>query len=260
MLAMGFQTHTFAKRTGLRARDELAFARRERTSERASAKRRVRANARTEDDGYWVPGPFLRPEGSPGAESYTGPTVWRLMQRELAEAEVAQIAPATAKAMSDDDGWTLVDVRPSGDYCERHCWGAVNAQYYRAMDAKNPLNWGKAAISALVFPERIGSKYLNVTENEEFLEELQTHVEWGAKLILYDDIGGVIGEPGVNFENGIQTPSLMALYELAARGWGTENLVHMAGGIGYWDEIEGFDCGECETEDVEEGEGEGEED
>ena len=36
----------------------------------------------------------------------------------------------------------------------------------------------------------------------------------------------------------------MALYELAARGWGTENLLHMAGGLLYWDEVEQFDCGE----------------
>ena len=41
----------------------------------------------------------------------------------------------------------------------------------------------------------------------------------GRTLVVYDDVGGVIGEPGVNFENGVQTPSLMAIYELAARGW-----------------------------------------
>ena len=51
-------------------------------------------------------------------------------------------------------------------------------------------------------------------------------------------------EPGVDFENGVQTPSLMAIYELAARGWGTDNLMHMAGGLMFWDEVDGFDCGE----------------
>ena len=127
----------------------------------------------------------------------------------------------------------------------------IRDRYYRAIDAKDPSQWGKAAISAMMFPERIGSAYLNVTENEDFLDELQEHVEWGSKIILYDDVGGVLGEPGVNYENGIQTPSLMALYELAARGWGTDNLLHMAGGIGFWDEVEGFDCGECAVDDEE---------
>lgn len=213
------------------------------------ARRCMRARASEDENGFWTPGPFLRPEGSPGAESYTGPTVWRLMQEELVGAGIEQIAPASAKAMCEEDGYTLVDVRPFADYCDRHCWGAVNAQYYRAMDAKDPSQWGKAALSAMIFPERIGTAYLNVTENEDFLDELQEHVEWGSKIILYDDVGGVLGEPGVDYENGVQTPSLMALYELAARGWGTDNLLHMAGGIGYWDEIEGFDCGECDVEE-----------
>lgn len=184
--------------------------------------------------------------GSPKAESYTGPTVWRLMQQELVEAGIEQIAPASAKAMCEEDGWTLLDVRPSSDYNRRHCWGAVNAQYYRALDSSDPRNWANSALSAMIFPERLmdGKGYLNVTENEGFLDEVMESVEWGQKLILYDDVGGVIGEPGVNFENGVQTPSLMALYELAARGWGTENLLHMAGGLLYWDEVERFDCGE----------------
>jgi len=149
-------------------------------------------------------------------------------------------------------GWTLLDVRPRSDYNKRHCWGAVNAQYYKPIDTSDPKNWGKAALSALIFPERVGSAYLALTENEDFLDEVLERVEWGSKLIVYDDVGGVIGEPGVNYENGIQTPSLMAIYELAARGWGTENLMHMAGGLVYWDEMDGFDCGEIIEEEGEE--------
>lgn len=220
----------------------------------APSRRRRRAGRRraTDADGFWIPGPFLRPEGSPASESCTGPTVWRLMQTELAKSGLEQIAPARARAMATSNGWTLLDVRPRSDYRERHCWGAANAQYYRAMDARAPENWGKAALSAMMFPERIGKGYLNVTENENFMEEVLEAVEWGSKLIVYDDAGGVIGEPGVNFENGVQTPSLMAIYELAARGWGTENLLHMAGGLVYWDEVDRFDCGEIDASALEE--------
>ena len=39
--------------------------------------------------------------------------------------------------MGEGDGWTLVDVRPESDYEARHCWGAINAQYYRAVDASD---------------------------------------------------------------------------------------------------------------------------
>jgi hypothetical protein len=220
----------------------------------APSRRRRRASSRraTDADGFWIPGPFLRPEGSPASESCTGPTVWRLMQTELAESGLEQIAPSRARAMATERGWTLLDVRPRSDYRERHCWGAANAQYYRAMDARAPENWGKAALSAMMFPERVGKGYLNVTENENFMEEVLEAVEWGSKLIVYDDAGGVIGEPGVNFENGVQTPSLMAIYELAARGWGTENLLHMAGGLVYWDEVDRFDCGEIDASALEE--------
>jgi hypothetical protein len=44
----------------------------------------------------------------------------------------------------------------------------------------------------------------------------------------------------------------MAIYELAARGWGTENLLHMAGGLVYWDEVDRFDCGEIDASALEE--------
>jgi len=206
--------------------------------------------SKTDEDGYWIPGPFLRPEGSPKAEGYTGKTVWKLMQKELVEVGLEQITPTSAKDMTETQGWTLLDVRPYPDYCKRHCWGAVNAQYYVGMDATDPKNWGKAALSAMIFPERVGGAYLNVTENENFLDEVLESVEWGSKLIVYDDAGGVIGEEGVDFENGVQTPSLMAIYELAARGWGTENLMHMAGGL-FWDEVDRFDCGEVAEEDEE---------
>ena len=208
--------------------------------------------SKTDEDGYWIPGPFLRPEGSPKAEGYTGKTVWKLMQKELVEVGLEQITPTSAKDMTETQGWTLLDVRPYPDYCKRHCWGAVNAQYYVGMDAKDPKNWGKAALSAMIFPERVGGAYLNVTENENFLDEVLESVEWGSKLIVYDDVGGVIGEEGVDFENGVQTPSLMAIYELAARGWGSENLIHMAGGLVFWDEVDRFDCGEVSEEDEDE--------
>ena len=220
-----------------------------------SVNRRARSTptrmSKTDEDGYWIPGPFLRPEGSPKAEGYTGKTVWKLMQKELVEVGLEQITPTSAKDMTETQGWTLLDVRPYPDYCKRHCRGAVNAQYYVGMDATDPKNWGKAALSAMIFPERVGGAYLNVTENENFLDEVLESVEWGSKLIVYDDAGGVIGEEGVDFENGVQTPSLMAIYELAARGWGTENLMHMAGGLLFWDEVDRFDCGEVAEEDEE---------
>ena len=197
-------------------RDARARGRGRAPARRASAPKR---KSSVDDDGFWTPGPFARPDGSPPMESYTGPTVWRLMQEEFVASGLEQITPTSARAMCEDDGWTLLDVRPRSDYEKRHCWGAANAQYYRAMDARAPENWGKAALSAMMFPERVGRAYLNVTENENFMDEVLEAVEWGAPLVVYDDVGGVIGEPGVNFENGVQTPSLMAIYELAARGW-----------------------------------------
>ena len=39
---------------------------------------------------------------------------------------------------------------------------------------------------------------------------------------------------------------MMSAHELAMRGWGTDNIKHMAGGLGMWDAIEGFDLGAVE--------------
>lgn len=186
----------------------------------APSRRRRRAGHRraTDADGFWIPGPFLRPEGSPASESCTGPTVWRLMQTELAKSGLEQIAPTSARAMATERGWTLLDVRPRSDYRERHCWGAANAQYYRAMDARAPENWGKAALSAMMFPERVGKGYLNVTENENFMEEVLEAVEWGSKLIVYDDAGG--GDRGAGSEFRERRADAELDGDLRARGAG----------------------------------------
>lgn len=71
------------------------------------------------------------------------------------------------------------------------------------MDARASENWGKVVLSVMMFLECVGKGYLNVMENENFMEEVLEVVEWGLKFIVYDDAGGVIGESGVNFENGV---------------------------------------------------------
>ena len=95
----------------------------------------------------------------------------------------------------------------------------------------------------------VAPQYAAVEENEAFLDEMQECVEWGSPVILYCNSGGVIGDPELNFADGAQTASLIAAHELATRGWGTENIKHMAGGLGMWEGIENFDCGEVPRED-----------
>ena len=97
----------------------------------------VRASADEEDDWDGNPGPFVRPEGSPFFASYTDPTVWKLMQETLRAGEIEQILPAKAKLMAENYGWTLIDVRPYPDYCERHAWGALNAQLYAPQEVND---------------------------------------------------------------------------------------------------------------------------
>ena len=192
---------------------------------------------------------FLKPDGSPALASETDPTVWRLMQQTLREGEVEQILPAKAKLMAENDGWTLIDVRPYPDYCESHAWGAKNAQLYAPLEVNTLAKSLKQAATLALFPERLGDAYAAVEPNEYFLDEMQECVEWGDKVILYCGTGGVIGQADLNFADGRQTASLIAAHELAARGWGTENIKHMAGGLGMWEEIEGFDMGEVPAED-----------
>ena len=115
--------------------------------------------------------------------SVTDPTVWRLMQATLRDAEVEQILPAKAKLMAENDGWTLVDVRPYPDYCESHAWGALNAQLYAPLEADfgDLRKLGKIAATLALFPERLGDAYAAVEENEAFLDEMQECVEWEAR-------------------------------------------------------------------------------
>ena len=236
------------------------------SSRRSSSAVVVRASSSSEDDdeadeeqaGFmgsrdWDgnDGPFIRPEGSPFFASYTDPTVWRLMQETLRAGDVEQILPAKAKLMAENDGWTLIDVRPYPDYCEKHAWSAKNAQLYVPMEVDNLAKVAKAAATVALFPERLGKKYVNVECNEYFLEEMQEEVEWGDKVILYCGTGGVIGTEEQEYADGLQTASLIAAHELAARGWGCENIKHMAGGFEFWENVDGFDVGVIEDEDEE---------
>ena len=200
------------------------------------------------EPGY-VAGPFVVPEGAPGFASYTDPTVWKLMQATLRECEVEQVLPSKAKLLAENDGWTLIDVRPYPDYCASHAWGALNAQLYAPMQVDSFMKAAKQAATLALFPERALDKYAAVECNDSFLDEMQEAVEWGGKVILYCGTGGVIGQPELNFADGAQTASLIAAHELCARGWGTENVKHMAGGLGMWEEIEGFDVGEVPEEE-----------
>ena len=140
------------------------------------------------------------------------------MQQNLREGEVEQILPAKAKLMAENDGWTLIDVRPYPDYCESHAWGAKNAQLYAPLEVNTLAKSLKQAATLALFPERLGDAYAAVEPNEYFLDEMQECVEWGDKVILYCGTGGVIGQADINFADGRQTASLIAAHELAARG------------------------------------------
>ena len=48
--------------------------------------------------------------------------------------------------------------------------------------------------------------------------------------------------------DGMQSASLIAAHELAARGWGCDSIKHMAGGFLMWDEYLEMDCVEVEEE------------
>jgi len=190
--------------------------------------------------------PFLRPSGSPILASTTDPTVWKNMQKVLRDAKVEQIMPKKAKDLIDNHGWTLVDVRPQVDWCAKHAYPSKNCQYFVPLEVTDLSSFGKQALSLAIFPERIRAAYANVSENEAFVDEVVEEGLWGEKVILYDDIGGVIGEEKMNFADGVQTPSLMAAHELIARGFGSENVKHMAAGLEWWDEVEDFDIGSAE--------------
>ena len=209
------------------------------------------ARAQPADDGLealddaWDNGPFLLPEGSPPLARVTDPTVWRLMQEMLIAGEVEQVLPERAQFLMAS-GWTLVDVRPYPDYCKRHAWGAKNCQLFVPLEVGDFQSFAKAAISYAIFPERIGAKYVNVTENKEFVEEMVAEVGWGARVIVYCKDGGIIGSPEFEYKDGRQTSSLIAAHELVARGWGSDNVKHMAGGVDYWDEALGLEVGQVD--------------
>ena len=116
------------------------------------------------------------------------------MQENLVAGEVEQILPAKAKLMAENDGWTLIDVRPYPDYCEAHAWGAKSAQLYVPMEVDSLAKGAKAVASVLLFPSA-WARSTSTWCNEDFLDEMQEELEWGAKVILYCATGGVIEIP-----------------------------------------------------------------
>ena len=156
--------------------------------------------------------------------------------------------PKRAKELMQNENWILVDVRPQIDWCRKHAYPSKNCQYFIPLEVRDFRTFTKQAASLAIFPERVfsSSGYANVEENENFIEEVVEEGLWGEKVILYDDVGGVIGEEMMDFQDGVQTPSLMAIHELVARGFGAENIKHMAAGLEWWDEVEDFEIGSAE--------------
>eukprot|EP00873_Tetraselmis_striata_P039161 jgi/Tetstr1/459425/TSEL_000438.t1 len=156
----------------------------------------------------------------------TSPGAWEEMQKVLSESNVGCIAPQELK-MYQERGYTVVDIRPSGDYDEWHIPNSVNIPFYRPIEGWSSKQVMRRAAYAL-FGVFNGTEY-----NPTFIPEVEAVAGKSDGVVLVCSLGGQLEEDSERTGTSkSQTRSLMAAYELVSAGF--SKVSTLRGGFGKW--------------------------
>ncbi|KAG1680354.1 hypothetical protein FOA52_015444 [Chlamydomonas sp. UWO 241] len=180
-------------------------------------------------------------------------TVWPVVWQTLTDEGVKMVTCEEASNMTSK-GWTIVDVRLSGDYEKQHAAGAINLPLFRYVQGTEM--WDQ--IKKFVMMTALA---MMATERDpDYLEMIKSELKPNSKVILMCAIGGTLrvgtnlrpdkypngnADPDRNF--GRESRALKAAYEFYRAGWSAKNIVFVEGGLQQW-RYQGF---EMEGEDFE---------
>lgn len=151
---------------------------------------------------------------------------WKSKREALKKNNLRSVKPKEALRLAQEDGYTILDVRPEAEYLEAHAAGAVNAQLYRLIKEWTP--WDIARRAGFAF----FGIFAGTEENPEFLNEVKAlNLNKDSKIILGCQSGGTM-KPSPSLADGQQSRSLIAAYVLTLEGY--QNLLHLEGGFRAW--------------------------
>lgn len=154
----------------------------------------------------------------------------------LLAAGLRSVPPAEAIAAAEEDGYVIVDVRPSEEYDEYHPRGAVSCPSVRFID-------GAAAKRLLLAAQGVRA----LEEDPGFVDAVKAVKAQGAKgVVLCCASGGTLAS-SPNFPAGQASRSLFAAARLLDAGVDVE-MLHLAGGLNVFFRERGEDAGDGTAE------------
>lgn len=153
-------------------------------------------------------------------------TEWKDKRDLLTKKNVRSISAKEVERLTEQEGYTLIDVRPEGEYKEVHPKGAKNAQIYRLI--KDWTAWNILRRAGFAF----FGIFAGTEENPDFLADVEAlGLNKDSKVIVACSFGGTT-KPSQNFTEGKESRSLIAAYVLARAGY--SNVLHLDGGLQTW--------------------------
>jgi rhodanese-related sulfurtransferase len=106
---------------------------------------------------------------------------------------IERVSSAEARRRSDEDGWTLLDVRSMPEYAEQHAEGALNVPFLHKTPNGMIPNQDFARVIAFQFPDKsakIITQDMNGGRSKRAAQELES---FGYEAVV-DMMGGLHGE------------------------------------------------------------------
>ncbi|XP_006849196.2 rhodanese-like domain-containing protein 14, chloroplastic [Amborella trichopoda] len=160
-----------------------------------------------------------KPAKSPAEED------WKVKREYLLKKRVRSVDVKEALRLQQENGFVILDVRPSAEFKEAHPPGAINVQIYRLI--KEWTAWDIARRAAFAF----FGIFSGTEENPDFIQDVESKLDKSAKIIVACQFGGTM-RPSQNLPEGQQSRSLIAAYLLVLNGYA--NVFHLDGGLYTW--------------------------
>ncbi|PNW83803.1 hypothetical protein CHLRE_04g217910v5 [Chlamydomonas reinhardtii] len=173
-------------------------------------------------------------------KSGTPYVVWPAIHTLLVSKGLRSVTPEEARILTEEQGWTLVDVRLGDDYLKNHAEGAISLPIYRYVEGTGFWDNVKKAAMAVGFAMR-------ATERDPgFADKALGQLKKNQKVVLMCAIGGTL-DTLLNLRQGVkaairdperafgrESRSLKAAYELINAGWDAKNIYWVEGGLQQW--------------------------
>eukprot|EP00897_Mesotaenium_endlicherianum_P001563 jgi/Mesen1/1434/ME000131S00499 len=151
---------------------------------------------------------------------------WGTKRSAILANSVRSVNAKEALRLQQEEGYSILDVRPVAEFEEVHPEGAKNASVYRLIKEWTP--WDILRRAGFAF----FGIFAGTEGNPEFLNEVTAAgLTKDSKIIVACSFGGTL-KPTQNFPEGKESRSLIAAYILTKAGF--KSVLHIEGGLQSW--------------------------